>query len=48
MAHSDEVFEEVKNHREEVELVKADRDKLFMLIREPGFHSEWIKKNFIY
>jgi transposase len=47
LAHSAEVFEEEKKHREEIERLKAERDELFKQIGELRFQNEWIKKNFI-
>jgi transposase len=48
LAHSSEVFEGEKKHREEIEQLKAERDELFKQIGELRFQNEWIKKNFIY
>jgi transposase len=48
LAHSAEVFEGEKKHREEIERLKSERDEPFKQIGELRFQNEWIKKNFIY
>jgi transposase len=44
LAHSSEVFEGEKKHREEIEQLKAECDELFKQIGELRFQNEWIKK----
>lgn len=44
MAHSAEVFEGEKKHREEIERLKSERDELFKQIGELRFQNKWIKK----